>query len=140
MRPVDVLRMSTSGHFCHAIERQEHLHDARTLAGGADVTMPADEPTLGEVARTLGRFADDTRTRFAELNSTISLMVTRDLYEAHRAAMQDDIKDLQAELKAERERKSADRRMVVSSMVAAGLSLIVTIVAAALLLALGLKP
>ncbi len=113
--------------------------------------MPADEPTLGEVARTLARFADDTRSRFAELNTAIGLMVTRDLYEAHRAAMQEDIRELHAQLKAERDARAADekadrdsraadRRMIQGALIAAGLSLVVTVVAAALVLALGLKP
>lgn len=98
--------------------------------------MPPDEPTLGEVARTLDRFVEDTQRRFAELNTTIGILVTRDLYEAHRAAMQEDIAQIREDLKTERDGKRADRRMVVSSLIAAGLSLIV----AALLLALGLKP
>lgn len=112
--------------------------------------MPADEPTLGEVARTLNRFVEDTQRRFSELNATIGILVTRDLYEAHRTAMQEDIRELQAELKAEREERAADqkteresraadRRMVQGALIAAGLSLIVTVVAAALVLALGLK-
>jgi hypothetical protein len=101
--------------------------------------MPADEPTLGEVARTLNRFVEDTQRRFSELNATIGILVTRDLYEAHRTALLEDIAQLREELKTDRDRKAADRRMVVGSLIAAGLSLIVTIVAAALVLALGLK-
>ncbi|MEU4578917.1 hypothetical protein [Nonomuraea sp. NPDC023979] len=112
--------------------------------------MSSDEPTLGEVARTLNRFVEDTQRRFSDLNTTIGIFVTRDLYEAHRAAMQEDIKELQAEMKAEQDRRadekkteqdrrSADRRMAHSALIGAALSLIVTVVAAALVLALGLK-
>ncbi|PZG53120.1 hypothetical protein C1I98_06065 [Spongiactinospora gelatinilytica] len=103
------------------------------------MTMPAEEPTIGEVARTLNRFVEDTQRRFSELSTTIHILVTRDLYEAHRSAMQEDIAQLRDELKAERDRKTADRRMVVAALISAGLSLIVAIVAAALLLALGIK-
>lgn len=123
------------------------------------MTMP-DEPTLGEVVRTLVRIERDfgtrldelqadTQRRFSELNTTIGIFVTRDLYEAHRTAMQEDLKELQAELKAEREaraderkteqdRRAADRRMIVGALIGAALSLIVTITGAALVLALGL--
>ena len=123
--------------------------------------MPADEPTLGEVARTLNRFVEDTQRRFAELtadnqrryaelNTTIGILVTRDLYEAHRTALLEDIAQLRDELKAEREgraadkktdqdSRAADRRMVQGALIAAGLSLAVTLIAAALVLALGLK-
>ncbi|MGP4092921.1 hypothetical protein [Nonomuraea sp. KM90] len=83
---------------------------------------------------------EDTQRRFSELNATIGILVTRDLYEAHRTALLEDIAQLREDLKTERERKAADRRMVVGALIAAGLSLIVAIVAAALLLALGLKP
>ncbi|MFG3439943.1 hypothetical protein ACGF0J_22070 [Nonomuraea sp. NPDC047897] len=103
------------------------------------------------MARTLNRFVEDTQRRFSELNTTIGILVTRDLYEAHRAAILDDLRQLQAELKAERdgrqadqkaerEGRAADRRMVHGALVAAALSLIVTIVAAAFVVALGLKP
>lgn len=112
--------------------------------------MPADEPTLGEVARTLNRFVEDTQRRFAELTAdnqrryaeltaTIGILVTRDLYEAHRTALLEDIAQLREELKTDRERKAAERRMVIGSIIAAILSIIVTVVAAALVLALGLK-
>ena len=101
--------------------------------------MPADEPTLGEVARTLNRFVEDTQRRFAELNTTIGILVTRDLYEAHRTALLEDIAQLREELKGERDRKAADRRMILGAVIAAVLSLIVTIVGTALVLALGLK-
>jgi len=112
------------------------------------VTMP-DEPTLGEVVRTLVRIERDfgtrldelqadTQRRFSELNTTIGIFVTRDLYEAHRSAMQDDIAELQGELRAERERRVADRRMVHSALLAAGLSLLVSIIGGALMAALKL--
>ncbi|RBQ21631.1 hypothetical protein DP939_02660 [Spongiactinospora rosea] len=103
------------------------------------MTMPGEEPTIGEVGRTLSSFVLDTRERFAQLRASIDVMVTRDLYEAHRTAMQEDIVQLREELRTERERKAADRRMVVAALISAGLSLVVAIVAAALLLALGIK-
>jgi Flp pilus assembly protein TadB len=101
--------------------------------------MPADEPTLGEVARTLERFERSTNSRLAELATSISLMVTRDLYEAHRAAMQDDITDIREQLKTEQERRVGDKRSINGAFISAGLSLLVAIVSAALLIAFGLK-
>lgn len=94
--------------------------------------MPAGEPTLGEVARTLERFEKAANARFAELNAAISLMVTRDLYEAHRQAMERDISELWAELKGEREKRAADRRMVVGTLLTAVLAVVVGILNVAL--------
>lgn len=91
------------------------------------MTMPGDA-TIGEVARTLERFERTTNTRLSELATSLSLMVTRDLYDAHRAAMQDDINEVRAELKADRERKAADRRMVVSAFLAAALAVVVAVI------------
>jgi len=76
--------------------------------------------------------------RLAELAQAVSQMVTRDLYEAHRSAMHDDIAELRGELRAERERRVADRRMVHSALLAAGLSLLVSIIGGALMAALKL--
>lgn len=105
--------------------------------------MPADEPTLGEVARTLERFERTTNARFADLQTAISLMVTRDLYEAHRTALLEDMGQLRDEIKAEREarladqkiaddRKAADRRMAVGAFLGAGLAIVVAVVTALL--------
>ncbi|MCC5580572.1 hypothetical protein IMZ11_33640 [Microtetraspora sp. AC03309] len=98
------------------------------------------EPTLYELARTLERMDTELNRRLAEVAQTISQMVTRDLYEAHRAGLVEDIAQLREELKAERDKKTADRRMVVGALLAAGLSLIVTIVGAALVIAFKLNP
>lgn len=89
--------------------------------------MP-DDATIGEVARTLDRFERTTNSRLTELATSLSLMVTRDLYEAHRAEMRDDISQLRDELKAERDRKVADRRMVVGSFLTASLAIVVAII------------
>lgn len=101
--------------------------------------MHNSEPTLGEVARTLERLEAEMSRRLDQLAQAMSQMVTRDLHDAHRAAMQEDIAEIREELRAERERRAADRRMVVSALLAAGLSVVVTIVSAALTIALGLK-
>lgn len=104
------------------------------------------EPTMGELARTLERMDHELNRRDVELNrrlaevaATLSQMVARDLYEAHRTGMQEDINQLREELKTERDRKTADRRMVISAFLAAALSLVVAIVGAALLIALKLN-
>lgn len=106
----------------------------------------AGEPTLGELARTLERMDVELNRRDVELNrrlaevaQALSQMVARDLYEAHRTSMQEDINELRQELKNERDKKTADRRMVISAFLAAGLSLVVAIVCAALLAALKLQ-
>jgi len=96
--------------------------------------VPA-EPTLGELARLIERMESEFSRRLAELAQAVSRMVTRDLYEAHRNAMQDDIAELRGELRAERERRVADRRMVHSALLAAGLSLLVSIIGGALMAA-----
>lgn len=100
--------------------------------------MPS-EPTLGEVARTLERLELEVSRRLDQLAAAMSQMVTRDLHEAHRAALQEDITELRGELRGERERRAADRRMIVGALLAAGLSLVVTIVGGALVIALGWK-
>lgn len=107
----------------------------------------AGDPTLGELARTLERMETEINRRLAEMATTLSQMVMRDLYEAHRAAMQEDIDQLRQELKGvreererERERQAASRRMVVGAFLAAALSLLVTIISTALMVALKLNP
>ncbi|MFE3452370.1 hypothetical protein ACFXJ8_25950 [Nonomuraea sp. NPDC059194] len=101
--------------------------------------MSTDEPTLGEVARTLERFERTTNARFADLATSISLMITRDLYEAHRTALLEDIGQLREEMKADRDdlkreqdRRTQDRRMVVSALIAAALAVLVGILNVAL--------
>lgn len=97
------------------------------------------EPTLGEVARTLDRIESEFSRRFADLAQSVSLMITRDLYEAHRAAMQDDITDLRTQLTREADRRAADRRMVHGAFITASLSILVTVVGAALVIAFRLS-
>ncbi|MFI6477349.1 hypothetical protein ACIBH1_05415 [Nonomuraea sp. NPDC050663] len=94
--------------------------------------MSTEEPTLGEVARTLERFERTTNDRFASLATAISLMITRDLYEAHRTALLEDIGQIRDELKREQDRRGADRRMVVSALIGAGLAVLVGILNLAL--------
>ncbi|MBB5137564.1 C4-dicarboxylate-specific signal transduction histidine kinase [Thermocatellispora tengchongensis] len=105
--------------------------------------MPASEPSLGEITRTIERFEADTKARFAELSASMALMVTRDLYEVQRVAMVEDITELREALRAEQEshvaerraeadRRQADRRMVVSALLTAFLSIAAQIIQAAL--------
>ncbi|WP_066360233.1 hypothetical protein [Herbidospora mongoliensis] len=90
--------------------------------------------SLYEMARTLVRMEGEINRRLGDVAQTLSQMVTRDLHDAHRAAMQRDIDDLVAEIRAERERRAADKRMVTAAFITAGLSLVVAVVAAALLI------
>jgi len=100
------------------------------------------EPTLGEVVRTLERIEIDISRRFAELGARLDRVVGTDVYEAHRAATDEriktvaaDIEDLREDLERERTERRADRRVVVGAVLAAALALIV----AGLSAALGLK-
>jgi len=102
------------------------------------VTTSGD-PTLGELVRTLERMETEINRRLADMATTLSQMVMRDLYEAHRAAMQEDIEQLRQELRdareereKERERQAGSRRMVVGAFLAAALSLLVAIIGNAL--------
>lgn len=104
------------------------------------------DPSLGELARTLERMETEINRRLADMATTLSQMVMRDLYEAHRAAMQEDIdqlrqglKDAREEREKERERQAVSRRMVVGAFLSAALSLLVTIIGTALLVALKLN-
>lgn len=115
------------------------------------------EPTLGEVIRTLERIEQEFTRRLNELTDALGRVVTVDVYDAHRSATNDridnirgeinavrneareEINELRSELGRERTERRADRRMVVGTAMAAALSLIVTIVGAVLLAALGLK-
>src|SRR5690606_9739884 len=127
------------------LDREPSQRSAGPVVGGRSALMqpiggshvPA-EPTLGELARLIERMESEFSRRLAELAQAVSQMVTRDLYEAHRSAMQDDIAELRGELRAERERRVADRRMVHSALLAAGLSLLVSIIGGALMAALKL--
>lgn len=97
-------------------------------------------PTLGELVRTLERMESELNRRLSEVAQALDNMVTRDLHEAHRTAILDDITEIRDQLKSERERRAADRRMVVGSILTAALSLLVGIVSAAITIALRLNP
>ncbi|HEX4818203.1 MAG TPA: hypothetical protein VFV66_36140 [Nonomuraea sp.] len=67
--------------------------------------------------------------------------------EAHQKAVEQrftaveaEVAELKEQRRTDDEKRAADRRMVVGALIAAGLSLVVAVVAATLLLALGLKP
>lgn len=101
-----------------------------------------EEPTLGEVVRTLQRFEAEVSRRLDDLADRFERTVAADVYEAHRQAMLADIagaksevSELRDELAEEKKERRADRRMYIGSL----LSLVVAVVAAALIVALGLK-
>jgi len=107
--------------------------------------MP-DEPTLGEVVRTLARIERDLGTRLDGITARLDRVITVELYEAHQkateqrfGAVEAEVAELKEQRQRDDERRAADRRMVVGAVIAAVLSLIVTIVGAALVLAFGLK-
>lgn len=116
--------------------------------GSESVTMP-DEPTLGEVVRTLARIERDLGTRLDQITARLDRVITVELYEAHQAAVdrriteaETEIADMKKQREIERQRdddrQAANRRMIVGALIGAALSLIVTITGAALVLALGL--
>jgi len=97
-----------------------------------------NEPTLGEVMRTLSRIEAEIGRRLADLAERLDQMVTRDAYEEYRAAvsarMQDldeELRELQASLADERRERRADRRMVWGAILGALGALVVAVIAAA---------
>ncbi|MGP4095487.1 hypothetical protein [Nonomuraea sp. KM90] len=105
--------------------------------------MTADEPTLGEVVRSLARIERDLGTRFDGITARLDRVITVELYEAHQkaveqrfVAVESEATDLKEQRLRDDEKRTADRRMVVGALITAKLS--PTIIAAALLLALGL--
>lgn len=101
--------------------------------------MSAAEPTLGELARLLARFEADMQRRLDELTERLDDVITKDLYEAHRAATFDrinvvaaDVEKLTRDLDKEREQRRVDRRVLVGATVSAALSLMVAVLLAAL--------
>jgi tetrahydromethanopterin S-methyltransferase subunit G len=106
----------------------------------------SDEPTLGEVARTLARIELDLGKRLDDITRRLDRVITLELYEAHQATawqrfedLEGDVKHLQEQRAKDEERRAADKRMVNGALIGAALSLLVTIVAAALVVAFQLK-
>ena len=104
--------------------------------------MPMNEPTLGEVARTLVRIETDIGRRLDDIVGRLDRFVAVEVYEAHRAALGDDLDDLAAELdelhqqrRDDIERRAADRRILTGAVTAAVLSLVVSV----LISVLGIK-
>lgn len=101
--------------------------------------VPVQQPTLGELARTLERLEAEVSRRLDQICEQMSHMITRDLHNAHLAATQEAIAQIRDDLRTERERRAADRRMVTGALLTAALSLVVTVVGAALMIALRLQ-
>ncbi|MER7063904.1 hypothetical protein [Streptomyces albidoflavus] len=108
--------------------------------------MTADEPTLGEVVRTLTRIERDLSVRLDGITARLDRVITVELYEAHQAAVSQRIeaaegavKELQEQRRRDEERRAADRRMVIGAVIGAVLSLIVALASAGLLVAFGLQ-
>ena len=107
--------------------------------------MSAEEPTLGEVVRTLARIERDLGTRLDGITSRLDRVITTELYEAHQVAVRQrfevveaDIAELRELRARDEERRAADRRMVIGAVIGAVLSLVVALVSAGLVVALGL--
>lgn len=117
------------------------------------MTVPMREPTLGEVALALERFEREVVRRFDEIGAHLRQTVLTEVYEAQRQAMvaqisearteidqarteaRRELADLRDELDAERRERRADRRIYISAL----LSLLVLIIGAGLVAALGWK-
>jgi hypothetical protein len=80
-----------------------------------------DGMTLGEVARALADLRDEIRALRGE-------HVRRDLYEAHRAAMEAEVARLRQVVEGDRLDRAALRRSVVLAVSGAALSLLVQLV------------
>lgn len=107
--------------------------------------MP-DEPTLGEVVRTLARIERDLGTRLDGITAQLNRVITIELYEAHQAAatqrfesVEGDVKELKDQRRLDDDRRAADRRMVIGAVISAVLAVIVALASAALLIAFGLQ-
>ncbi|MFI6813784.1 hypothetical protein ACIBG7_15290 [Nonomuraea sp. NPDC050328] len=64
-------------------------------------------------------------------------MVTRDLYEAHRTALLEDLSQIREEQKREKDGRAADRRMVLSALIAAALAFVIGILNVAVMNGIG---
>lgn len=67
--------------------------------------MP-DEPTLAEVLRIV-----------TKVEATLEQMVRRDIYESHREADREDVRELKARLDRAEEERRQDRRLLMTSFV-----------------------
>lgn len=97
--------------------------------------MTDDAPSLGEIMRRLGDVRADIREDIAELrtrqerewvsvNSRLEQLVTRDRYEAERAAMLDRVTKLEAGAEKRTERSGLDwRQFVFSGLIPAAIFL-----------------
>src|SRR5690606_9269666 len=85
--------------------------------------MTPEQPSLGELARALERLEAEVSRRLDQIYAQMSQMITRDLHDAHRAALHEAIAQLREDIRTERERRAADRRMVMSALLTATLSL-----------------
>lgn len=108
--------------------------------------MDIPEPTLGEVVRTLERIETDVARRLDELGDRLDRVITLDLYDPHRAALADritalasDVEELRHDKAVAEERRLADRRVIVAAAVAAALSLLVSVLGAVVITALGIN-
>jgi len=94
--------------------------------------MTPEQPSLGELARALERLESEVSRRLDQIYAQMSQMITRDLHDAHRAALHEAIAQLREDIRTERERRAADRRMVMSALLTATLSLVVAVLSAAM--------
>ncbi|MFG1997866.1 hypothetical protein ACGFNU_01810 [Spirillospora sp. NPDC048911] len=95
----------------------------------------SDDPSLGELARTLARVESFMRERFAELGNRLDRMVTAELYAATQQtvqqqmdALREDVEELKAARRRDEDRRSADRRLALYSAVVPALLLTVNLV------------
>lgn len=68
-----------------------------------------DEPTLGELKRTLETFQNSMRTEFANTNARLAELVHRDVYASDQRRLDERISEASTDLaKEELERKAGD--------------------------------
>lgn len=94
------------------------------------MTMPSNEPTLGEIGRNLYDMREDLRALRGEL-------VHKDVYYAERRTLEDSIRSVETQLAVTREDRKTLHRMVIGALLAAGLSILVNLIGPAIQAGLG---
>lgn len=78
----------------------------------------ADEPSLGEIGRSLERLRHDLVEDITGIRQDIGRLVHLDVYTAHRLADQERMARLEQQAQQDQERRASDRRLIFASLIA----------------------